>query len=229
MNAVNNSIFREAGVSNTSAKVMPSTTPNKSDKLGQSDFLKLMITQFRNQDPFKPMENGEFVAQMASFGTVSGIQDLQNSLSNLVNSLQSDQSLQASSLIGRTVQVPASTISYVPGKSVSGAIEVPASSNSITITIKDRTGAIVTQLEHGPSKAGMVDFSWDGTDIKGETMPKGDYKIEAEINADYKTYSAQAYVNYKVDSVTLGSGNKGLVLNLENGSQSAFNQIRKIM
>ena len=51
----------------------------KKEELGQDQFLKLMTTQLQNQDPFKPMENGEFLSQMAQFGTVSGIQGLQDS------------------------------------------------------------------------------------------------------------------------------------------------------
>ena len=48
----------------------------KKDTLGQSDFLKLMTTQLQNQDPFSPMENGDFIAQMAQFSTVTGIAEM---------------------------------------------------------------------------------------------------------------------------------------------------------
>ncbi|HEU4618215.1 MAG TPA: flagellar hook capping FlgD N-terminal domain-containing protein, partial [Gammaproteobacteria bacterium] len=50
------------------------------DKLGQADFLRLMITQLRNQDPFKPMESGEFLGQIAQFGTVSGIDEVRTAV-----------------------------------------------------------------------------------------------------------------------------------------------------
>ena len=51
----------------------------------------------------KPMENGEFLSQMAQFGTVSGIQDLQESFKDFASSISSDQALQAASLVGRDV------------------------------------------------------------------------------------------------------------------------------
>ena len=51
--------------------------------LGQEDFLKLMTTQLQYQDPFKPMDNGEFLGQMAQFSTVSSIQSLQSSFAQL--------------------------------------------------------------------------------------------------------------------------------------------------
>ena len=54
-----------------------------SDKLGQDDFLQLMTAQLQNQDPFAPMENGDFIAQMAQFSTVSGIEEINKNLSAL--------------------------------------------------------------------------------------------------------------------------------------------------
>src|SRR6056297_990859 len=66
-----------------------------SDELGQEQFLKLMIAQFRNQDPMEPMSNGEFLSQLAQFGTVSGIGELQDSFSGLSESIHSDQALPA--------------------------------------------------------------------------------------------------------------------------------------
>ena len=81
--------------------------PEKSkDDLDQSEFLKLMLTQIKYQDPLKPMEGGEFLSQLAQFGTVSGIAALQSSFDVFASSLQSNQALQASTMVGRTVLVP---------------------------------------------------------------------------------------------------------------------------
>jgi hypothetical protein len=85
----------------------PTADARANDKLGQEQFLKLMITQLNNQDPFKPLESGEFLGQLAQFGTVSGIQDLQQSFQGLAGSMQSNQALQAAGLVGRSVYVPA--------------------------------------------------------------------------------------------------------------------------
>ena len=74
-------IFAKLGISQT-----PETQKAKKDTLGQSDFLKLM-TQLQNQDPFAPMDNGDFIAQMAQFSTVTGIQEINNSIGGLLRSL----------------------------------------------------------------------------------------------------------------------------------------------
>jgi flagellar basal-body rod modification protein FlgD len=84
--------YKGLGVS-TSDTVAP-----KKKSLGQDQFLKLMTTQMTHQDPTKPMQNGEFLSQMAQFGTVSGIQDLQQSFKDFAASIGSDQALQAAKL-----------------------------------------------------------------------------------------------------------------------------------
>ena len=72
----------------------------KSDTLGQSDFLKLMTTQLQNQDPFAPMDNGDFIAQMAQFSTVTGIQEVNTSIGKLVEEFDQARIATASNLLG---------------------------------------------------------------------------------------------------------------------------------
>ena len=77
----------------------------KKNELGQDAFLELMVTQLKNQDPFKPLDSGEFLGQLAQFGTVQGLSGLQTSFDGLASSLVSNQALQAASLVGRTALV----------------------------------------------------------------------------------------------------------------------------
>ena len=77
------------------------------DELGKDQFLELLVAQMNNQDPLSPQENGEFIAQLAQFSTVEGIGNLNTSMESLLSGYQSSQALQASSLVGRTVIVPA--------------------------------------------------------------------------------------------------------------------------
>ena len=80
-----------------------------SDKLGQADFLKLMTTQLQNQDPFAPMENAEFIAQMAQFSTVTGITEISESLKGMSDQLSEFRIATAANMLGHSVLVPGST------------------------------------------------------------------------------------------------------------------------
>ena len=92
----------------------------KSDELGQQDFINLMITQLRNQDPFEPLQSGEFIGQLAQFGTVSGIGELKETVSDLANSLISNQTLEAANLIGKNALVPSDSLSLEENGSATG-------------------------------------------------------------------------------------------------------------
>ena len=84
-------------------------TENKST-LGQEDFLKLMTTQLQNQDPFAPMENGDFIAQMAQFSTVTGITEMGNEMKALNDKLDSFRIATASQYLGHSVLVPGNVV-----------------------------------------------------------------------------------------------------------------------
>jgi len=75
----------------TSAADLAATESEKSNEIGQNEFLELMLAQLKNQDPFQPLENGEFVAQMAQFSTVSGIEEMNASLKGMTDSLQGNR------------------------------------------------------------------------------------------------------------------------------------------
>ena len=96
-----NNIYTQLGLNRT-----VETEQRDNDQLGQAEFLELMTAQLRFQDPLQPMENGDFLGQMAQFGTVSGINDLNNTFNSMSSSFQSNQALQASTLVGRRVLVP---------------------------------------------------------------------------------------------------------------------------
>lgn len=205
-------------------------TNKKKDQLGQAEFLDLMITQLKNQDPFEPMENGDFISQMAQFSSVTGLSDLQQSFQQLATSMQSNQALQASSLVGRTVMVPSQLVMISEDGSVAGAgtIDLPVSSGSVSLSIIDQAGQLVRKMELGTQSSGEVDFNWDGLNDDGEPAPAGNYFIAAQAVVGDETYSAETLISASVESVTLGTGGSGLTLNLTDGSVVGLSGVREI-
>ena len=70
--------------------------------MGQEDFLKLMTTQLQNQDRFAPMDNGDFIAQMAQFSTVTGITEINSNLTNLGSKLEPNRVATAAQFLGHS-------------------------------------------------------------------------------------------------------------------------------
>jgi flagellar basal-body rod modification protein FlgD len=202
----------------------------KKQTLGQDDFLKLMTTQMTHQDPSKPMENGDFLAQMAQFGTVSGIQDLQDSFKSFAASISSDQALQASSLVGHYVSVPSNQGLLTAGGDIKGQLELTGNSPNVSLKIVDaQTGEAVRTLDLGNQSSGSVPFTWDGYSDSNVLAHPGLYKLEAAATIDGKNTALATQVNSKVDSVVLGNGQQGVSVNLEGLGTVNFNQIKQIL
>lgn len=205
------------------------TTEAKGDsELGQADFLNLMLTQLQNQDPTNPMDSANFMSQMAQFSTVNGITELNTSFGTLSSALQSNQALQASTMVGSTVLVPSEIAELNAGSEVSGKIFLENSTGTLTLNIADASGQTVKQINLGTQEAGLVGYTWDGTDNNGNQLPAGTYSINASSISNGESVAQTVLVNAKVESVSLISGSEPLV-NLNGLGAYSMNDVLEIM
>ncbi|MDH5324961.1 MAG: flagellar hook assembly protein FlgD [Gammaproteobacteria bacterium] len=200
----------------------------RNTELGQQEFLDLMVAQLRNQDPFKPLENGDFIAQMAQFSAVTGLTELKDSFNELATSLQSNQALQASTLVGRSVLVPASVAPLNENGEVNGVIDVAENTMNVSITIQNSRGELIKRMELGPRQAGDAPFTWNGLDSENNRVPPDYYEIVAEVQGDNGQYRAGTLVNASVESVLMGGAGQGIVLNLKDMGSINFSDVREI-
>ncbi|OAI18955.1 flagellar hook capping protein [Methylomonas koyamae] len=218
--------FNSLGLATTAT----ASASTQKQSLGQDQFLKLLTTQLTHQDPLKPMDNGEFLGQMAQFSTVSGIQDLQASFKDFAGSISSNQALQASGLVGRRVSAPSTEALLGAGGSVSGDFELPSSSPEVTVKIIDpETGATIRTIDKGAQSAGTTTFTWDGKDGNGNLADPGVYKIEAAAKIDGVNTVLATNVQSLVKSVTMGSSNSSMQVNLDGLGPVKFSQIKQIL
>jgi flagellar basal-body rod modification protein FlgD len=196
------------------------------EQLGQEDFLSLMISQLKNQDPFKPMESGEFLGQLAQFGTVSGLGELKSAFDSLAGSLVSNQSLQAAGLVGRSALVESSAATIAQGQPVAAAVDMPTASGSVKVEIRDGTGELVRALDLGTRPAGLATFTWDGLTDEGTAAPGGRYTFAASFQSEGKMEAAKTLVAAPVESVLFGS--KGFSVRLTGVGDVPFNSVREI-
>lgn len=207
--SVNSDLYKSLGLT---APNNTATSKNKGS-LDQADFLKLMTTQLQHQDPTKPMDNSQMVAQMAQLSTVQGISDLNTSVKGFQQSMASDQVLRGAALVGHDVMVPSTKVSLEAEGGTSGTVAAP-SAGSVTVDITDANGLKVNQLTVPASAAGEVAFQWDGTNADGKRMPPGSYTVTATHTDSAGAQTKLAtYVEAEVESVTVGSD--GLYLNLK--------------
>ena len=187
-----------------------------SDKLGQSDFLKLMTTQLQNQDPFAPMDNGDFIAQMAQFSTVTGIQDMNASLGKLVEEFDQARIATASNLLGHSVLVPGNIGRPDDEGELHGVLDLPEATISTQLNYVDAdTNNSLFKEDLGPRAAGLVGFKW--SDIPEEILASNKrIKIEALIDTGNGPEQLSPSIYSKVISASVGTGEtKQVLLNVE--------------
>ena len=204
--------------SNTPSTAGAGATPAPAamPSLGQADFLKLMTAQMTHQDPTAPMTNGDFLGQMAQFGTVNGIQGLQTSFNNFSTSMGSNQTLQATSLIGKSVSTASNQGALAAGGSINGSAALTTASSDVSVQIiNPSNGTVVSKMDLGSQAAGAVPFSWNGTNSDGTPATPGIYQVQVQSMVNGTPTALTTNIQSQVSSVSMGA--QGVQVNLAGG------------
>ncbi|GAP65242.1 flagellar hook capping protein [Mizugakiibacter sediminis] len=204
------------------------TPTANNNMLGQDDFLKLMITQFQNQDPTQPQDPTAFVTQMSQFSAVAGIQQMQASFSALAQQLSGAQVLQAATLVGREVMVPAGGATLAAGGTLGGGVAVK-DGGTVVVKITDASGQLVRTLNLGAQPAGLAAFAWDGKDDRGAAAPAGAYKVSAEVWNGGKPQATDTLLAGKVSGVSVGAPGSAPVLQVDGVGTTTLDKVQQIM
>lgn len=212
----------------TSANSLMQAQAAAKKNLGQKDFLKLMIAQFQNQDPTQPKTNGDFLAQLAQFSTNDGINKMQDSIQQLSSSLQSNQALQASALVGRKVLVSNKNIALGAEGEGKITVDLPAQVENLTASIYSEKGELLRKIPLGQHDLGLFEVNWDGTNQSNERMPAGKYLIQVNGLYEGREVALKTMTAANVDSVSLGQNGEGLRLNVAGIGSVPLDQVKQI-
>ncbi len=208
------------------------------NELGQDAFLQLMISQLKNQDPLSPQENGEFVSQLAQFSSVEGLDKLNSNFDTFANKFVSNQALQASTLVGRTVTVPGKTTALEPAGVVTTSAQVPPGASNFTLAIYKSSGSLAQTIDFDKVEGEELKLAWNGRDAvangKVLSVPEsfkgvdpGIYTFKLSALVDGKRTELDSNVTANVNSVTLGK-NGTLTLNLAGAGSVNLSDVKEI-
>lgn len=200
---------------------------NSMNNLGINDFIQLMTTQLKYQDPTQPQDSTQFVAQLAQFSTVSGVQQMNSSISSLLGQLKSSQALNATSLVGHSVLLKGSSMPVSAGQSVYGAIDTPSGASNLNVTVVDSSGQPVRHLSV-PADKGLSAFLWDGKDDAGNAVSGGTYGFNASANIAGKPTAATTFLANRIDSVTIDPTTNDLQLNTDSLGTVTLADVRQV-
>ncbi|MFW2405473.1 MAG: flagellar hook assembly protein FlgD [Gammaproteobacteria bacterium] len=198
-------------------------------QLGQDEFLTLMITQLQHQDPMAPMENGEFIAQMAQFSTVEGISNMSKSMGGLTESMYATQVLQASTMIGHSVLVHGDRSELGTDKPLQGAVEIPYPTSAATVQIFDGAGQAIKTIDLGYRNSGPATFEWDGQLDNGEQAPPGTYRIGGSLGVGAEQEALTTYTGARVQSVAMTNDGRGAQITTDSGEEVSLTKVKAIM
>jgi flagellar basal-body rod modification protein FlgD len=210
-----------SSLSTASASVASGTVAGTGSDLGQEDFLTLMLAQLQNQDPLKPMENGEFLSQLAQFSTVSGIDQVNTTLSTLNQGMRDFRMATASTLLGHQVLVPGNTARADAAGGVQGVVDLPDAASSVVVTYSDvASGQILHTDTLGAKPAGQLAFSWD-------TMPDAlvQSRQPVRVSVTATTGAGAQQIGASVYARVLSASNAGDQMTLQIEDYGAINAL----
>ncbi len=199
----------QGGVANTGG--VGGTNP-----LGKDAFLKLLTTQLQFQDPLKPLNSTEFIAQLTQLTQLEETQKMSSVLADATRQIGELSNYSAAGLIGKQVRVLGGSVRVTEGESTSLTYSIPEKIRSGIMDIADSTGTIIQTFDLGVQSAGMHAIIWDGKDANGAAVPSGKYlyRVAAE-NAEGNLVPASTYAQGQVSGITYDNGIAYLMVNGE--------------
>lgn len=188
------------------------------DMLAKDDFLKLLVTQLRYQDPINPMENTEFIAQLAQFSSLEQMQNIGSGIDELKILMSSVNSSMATQIIGKEVKFLGDNITYSGQDELNLNYEL-AGNAKVTLEVYDENNELVASLVAGEKTSGHQVYQWDGKGNDGEKVPEGEYNFKVTaVDTDGETVQSVTYSVERVKGLKFDSGNA--ILNL--GDQDVY-------
>ncbi|HOZ06708.1 MAG TPA: flagellar hook assembly protein FlgD [candidate division Zixibacteria bacterium] len=180
-------------------------------QLGKDDFLQLLVTKLQNQDPLNPMEDEDFIAQLAQF---SSLEQMTNIAEGIAESnkwdylqMQSINNVMAAGLIGKEVEASYDTIYFDGSKEPSLTITTDRFVASVEIKITNADGEVVATLTDENLASGKHTFTWDGTDAQGNRVPEGSYAVAVRaVDGAGAEYTPKLGMRGVVEAVTYRDG-----------------------
>jgi flagellar basal-body rod modification protein FlgD len=200
-------------VTGTTSAASATTTAKEKSALDKDAFLKLLVAQLSHQDPLKPVEGTEFVAQLSQFAMVEQAIAQSSKLEVLSTQVRGLSNNEATALVGKTVTVRGKGIAFDGSLATGASASLSAPAAKVVVRIEDALGKTVRTLDLGPKNAGPMPIAWDGKDDLGNVASKGNYTIKIEATAqDGSTVATSQDVSGSVTKVTFEKGYPELLL-----------------
>ncbi|MDE5879816.1 MAG: flagellar hook assembly protein FlgD [Desulfovibrio sp.] len=209
----------------------------KGSNLDKDSFMLLLVTQFKYQDPLNPMDDKEFIAQMAQFSSLEQLMNLNTSMEGLTTATNNQQMVNATSYIGKLVSVAGNTIGKSTAANADGKMETTVSTfryafgdNVVkgTLSVKDANGNTIYTEDLAGKQAGVTfEFNWNGKMGNGLDAPDGVYTVSlAAFNDKGEAVLSDQVVDATVTGVVNSDGT--VYLGMDGGQLMELANVRQV-
>lgn len=198
-------------------------------ELDKQAFLMLLVTQFQYQDPLNPMEDKEFVAQLAQFSALEQQQTTNANLESLISIQQQQATISAANYIGKEVSARGYGVSLKDGKASTVQYAAAEEMSSCVVNILDSTTkTIVATIDLGRRAASIHDFTWNGKRSDGSVAADGVYTVSF---VGYNTSGERVMVDTSVTGLVNGVSNYNdeLYLRMDDGRTVTMTNVREVL
>lgn len=203
-------------------------TTTKNDALGKDAFLKLLVTQLQNQDPLNPLDDKEFIAQLAQFSSLEQMTNISDGIKNLTNKTSEQDMLSAVNYIGKEVTATGSAVTKSGTEVTPVYFTLGGTAASVYANVYDANNNLVRTEKFTSMQAGEFEYNWDGKDYNGTSANTGQYNVY--FAAEGPT-GAAVLVNTEVSGTVtaIGQGNGKTYFQLSDGRKINFSDIKKVV
>ena len=186
--------------------------------MGKDDFMLLLMSQLKYQDPIKPMDHHEFAAQLAQFSQLEQLSNIGTGINNLRTGQGDEAKLQALSMIGKRVQAAGNEIHMVTGNPVVLNPNVKEGTKLTVASIYDGNGKIVREIDLS-RRSGDDPILWDGKGQDGAALPSGNYSFRVHgVGANGEAQEVGTELSGRVTGVDFVGTQPVLVIETEAGN-----------
>ena len=164
-------------LSSTGSTTQTAVAAAPKQTLGQDQFMNLLIAQLKNQDPLKPVDNSQLMAQLAQFSQLQETQQMAQSLNTFIAQQNTANATNLVTLLGKHVTTNGSTFALTSGTPTPISYTLAANASTTTVQILNASGVPVATWTGTNQSAGAQNLQWDGKDGSGNTLPTGSYSF----------------------------------------------------
>jgi flagellar basal-body rod modification protein FlgD len=192
------------------------TTRARNDEVGKNEFMQLLITQLKNQDPEAPLDSKEFAVQLAQFTQVEKLISIDQKLSSQQSSISS-----LAGYLGQQVTLAGDKVTVKGGSAGQLELKLPQDASSVTVQLLGKNGEVI-----GESSLGALQAGSRTVDLQAAGVPDGAYsiKVSALSSRSGSNFTPETQISGRVTGFVPGPSPMLIV----NGREVAVSDIKQV-